>query len=1062
MGSGGSTAVMVEVTMWCTPQNPPAVRCLTYGADCTTGEHSVPEDQSACAYLIGCDQCASCPAKAACAALAASSNHKGCASDWHPVWFEATTQGSSLRKGTKMALVKSGSECGSGNTRYRKGTVTGIVSTSKVLTRDAKSAGECADWMKDDDRGKYFSYGTGGKNGQCLKEKTSSMNCPEGFKAGEYDFYALWTAEVCLDAAKKSPACASGLCVAHWTRSGDCFAYPYEHFVCPGAGQGAECKPLHDKCIGATDAPSPAPSPPPAPALAPPPLPAAGQPPPLPPPCPAPEPSAPPPAGAGAAPPPPDSAAMPPPPPGDVAAPPPPGAALPPPSPGAALSPPPPGAALPPPPPGSALPPPPPGGAAPAPPPSPPPGAPAASPPPPGAAAPPLPPGGSAPSGPAGLPSPPGSAPAVTPSALPQQAPSAQPSAAPTAAPTELAVGDAKNNFKDTEEAVVDGAGVAALVTGPAPGVASLALLAGDDCGAPPVPPNETQMGYILHPLQFSLHGSVYIGCVFGNFLLCVSLMVLQAYMERLLRCCKIEPVRVSALLKQPGGTFALGMLLFQGTTYSAARLLLHTDELDAVAAAVGVFGLVFVMLGIPIAFFWGVIRHLDTKCHYEEEANRSALRTFFIGPGEWVNKGPTQWYQRYGSTVKQYKPPHAGKAILAQLAETALLSMLMAVHKDSSADCWPFYLLYALLFLIHGLWVYWARPYSRPRDLVYEVTVTCVLVVAQVSKSLGYKNEDVGLKRFSDLLLMVATGVLGVKCILDLITTGYLFWTKRRDHLQEQYNAAVSFCQKTEMQEQQEILLQQQQQQQQDRQLATNCPTTTETKLSTPLMPLEQDAPSPAAVPSITPTVHSGTPESVFGAGDAGRKVHVHSPPMHPQRLSRHHTGRSPRRHTTRGQSRSFPDREPTGSFSQTHPARTLGVPYSADNAGSFTSHSSHTGLPADSGHFYDPSVNGSFSSAMMRRSMSRKCGSSPRSAGHRPHTRHSRILEDPGGESVRSSSTAQEIIFASQRGRVTHQHQGSPHAPMARSMTAQLPTGGLSMHRPATTAGMYVEGTV
>ena len=53
------------------------------------------------------------------------------------------------------------------------------------------SVAECASACKTENGCKYFVYGTGVKDGKCYWEKTTSAECPEGWKTNDYDFYSV-------------------------------------------------------------------------------------------------------------------------------------------------------------------------------------------------------------------------------------------------------------------------------------------------------------------------------------------------------------------------------------------------------------------------------------------------------------------------------------------------------------------------------------------------------------------------------------------------------------------------------------------------------------------------------------------------------------------------------------------------------------------------------------------------------------------------------------------------------------------------------------------------------
>ena len=85
------------------------------------------------------------------------------------------------------------------------------------------------------------------------------------------------------------------------------------------------------------------------------------------------------------------------------------------------------------------------------------------------------------------------------------------PSAPPTAAPSEGRVKE-----RAVQGGMVGAATAAAAVAGMSPGVAALALLAEEQCPTPQAEGGEA-LSVALHPLQFSVNGNPFVGCVVGN-----------------------------------------------------------------------------------------------------------------------------------------------------------------------------------------------------------------------------------------------------------------------------------------------------------------------------------------------------------------------------------------------------------------------------------------------------------------------------------------------------------------------------------------------------------------
>eukprot|EP01062_Namystynia_karyoxenos_P078032 TRINITY_DN7972_c0_g1_i2.p1 TRINITY_DN7972_c0_g1~~TRINITY_DN7972_c0_g1_i2.p1 ORF type:complete len:1717 (+),score=138.53 TRINITY_DN7972_c0_g1_i2:90-5240(+) len=348
---------------------------------------------------------------------------------------------------------------------------------------------------------------------------------------------------------------------------------------------------------------------------------------------------------------------------------------------------------------------------------------------------------------------------------------------------------------KLADEAVVtattDTAAAIGLAAGPAPGMAALALLADDTCGKPD---NET-ISVVLHPLQFKIDGSVHAGCVVGNtavacFLVLVALLVEQAVKPCLARSGK-DPDDLAAVTKQPGGMFVPLLMLYQGSSYCTARLLLHTEEITGNRALIGIAGALGLVVGVPLACWIWVLRPLPKHAAYQLDSRRPCLN-FIIGPGEWIHLG-ARWYERFGSVVKQYRPPHAPKAVLAQFAESGAISIVRAIYAPSITACVPIHLALAAVSLLHGYFVYTYRPYARPRDFVYEYATTVALASAMMLMAVHYANGGKAnhwAKKAAGICFMVAMVALILKLLCDIITEANAIKTGRRRRLQATFSS--------------------------------------------------------------------------------------------------------------------------------------------------------------------------------------------------------------------------------------------------------------------------------
>eukprot|EP01062_Namystynia_karyoxenos_P008601 TRINITY_DN1302_c0_g1_i4.p1 TRINITY_DN1302_c0_g1~~TRINITY_DN1302_c0_g1_i4.p1 ORF type:complete len:1214 (+),score=245.75 TRINITY_DN1302_c0_g1_i4:96-3737(+) len=395
-------------------------------------------------------------------------------------------------------------------------------------------------------------------------------------------------------------------------------------------------------------------------------------------------------------------------------------------------------------------------------------------------------------------PPPPSGAPSwLPPTAAPSRGPSASPSEAtspPTLSPSvgpagpQLS-GEVIQPHKEEAEGIMQGATVAAALAGPAPGMASLLLLAEDTCGSME---GMVPLGVLLHPLRFSVAGSQEAGCVVGNICICAFLVMLQFGLHRILAPVLAkrgtDAAAIEAVARVPGGYFVLLLTLYQGATLSCTRLFTGGGTNTVLRYAVGGVGVLALAAGMPAAAWRVVLVHVQSKLRYVEDPRRGPWRDFLLGRGEWCSPCGL-FHQRYGGVVSQYKPPHAVAAVYAQLAECAALSLLAGWNKHGRGDCGSFSVLYGAVILAHGIWVFRHQVYSRPRDTVYEFATTLCCCSAMGARAVGYwVPEDLGGQLFavSSRILIGAMGVLAVKLALDMSCFAYVVYTGRRHTLQK------------------------------------------------------------------------------------------------------------------------------------------------------------------------------------------------------------------------------------------------------------------------------------
>lgn len=342
--------------------------------------------------------------------------------------------------------------------------------------------------------------------------------------------------------------------------------------------------------------------------------------------------------------------------------------------------------------------------------------------------------------------------------------------------------------YRTATDATIGAAVASVMVTRqpPVPGMATIALLGEEPCGAA----EEEHLGIVLHPLQFTIEGSHLVGCVVGAFCITAGMAALMFAGRVLCQSCGCDPLEAAAFLRQPGFCLLLTALLYQGSTYAAARLLLQHWNITALRAAVGIAGVVFVVLGFPAALWCGVLRHTPQKLCWESDPWKGTVRDFLLGDGEWCDAHAGHWHLRTGVVVMPYRPTRQGTAVLFQLAETAALSLSYALGRGRLQWCGPLQTVAAVILIVHTVWCVARQPFAKPRDLLYEVATTGCIVAACVVRA---DSHYVHLKRrkwgatmdAAGKLMLAATIILAAKVAIDALCAMYVNCSGRRVSLQ-------------------------------------------------------------------------------------------------------------------------------------------------------------------------------------------------------------------------------------------------------------------------------------
>eukprot|EP01062_Namystynia_karyoxenos_P051140 TRINITY_DN40045_c0_g1_i4.p1 TRINITY_DN40045_c0_g1~~TRINITY_DN40045_c0_g1_i4.p1 ORF type:complete len:1266 (+),score=168.68 TRINITY_DN40045_c0_g1_i4:57-3800(+) len=359
------------------------------------------------------------------------------------------------------------------------------------------------------------------------------------------------------------------------------------------------------------------------------------------------------------------------------------------------------------------------------------------------------------------------------------QTPSAAPSTAPTGSPSEWPFKNATaQQGLDFTASVLKVEGAVSVFTNLAPGLVGLALLNEDQCGHDAHHYGgygDDDLSILMHPLQFSVSGDVYVGCIAGNLVVagvCAVVLLAARFVVRpLLRHRGMSPLSLETQAAIPSIFFSLFIFLYQGSAYATAHVLLRSGESDAPRIAAGCLGLAGLVITVPTVTWLVVLRHLHEEAVWETDGTKS----FLLGAGEWCSRGESRWHKRFAMCVWPYKPPHQNKAVIAQFIETFALSLLAGLKKHTFEQCAWAHGGYTAVVLLHGAWAMRMLPFARPRDTVWETLVSAFTIAAMAVRMAAYSSMMDGQKdteghfNTASTLLCLGVVVTLVKLAVDV-----------------------------------------------------------------------------------------------------------------------------------------------------------------------------------------------------------------------------------------------------------------------------------------------------
>ncbi|KAJ9458477.1 hypothetical protein DIPPA_34254 [Diplonema papillatum] len=224
----------------------------------------------------------------------------------------------------------------------------------------------------------------------------------------------------------------------------------------------------------------------------------------------------------------------------------------------------------------------------------------------------------------------------------------------------------------------------------------------------------------------------------------------------------------------------------FQGTVLGAARLVL-VPEFASSPAVGGLAALVCCTAALWVGR--RVKEKVPMRAYYRMDP---ALRgrpvaTFFVGPGEWVSRAPTNnWALRYATVIRTYKEKFVW-FYLIEAAASATLSAIFANDANTLVQCGHIRSAAALVLLLLLVCHHITMPRARPRDTWFDRLSIALQCLAMTFKAIGYYSGEVddGWHGTAQWVLRVSVGIFIAKTACDAVVEGVILISGRRDRLQ-------------------------------------------------------------------------------------------------------------------------------------------------------------------------------------------------------------------------------------------------------------------------------------
>eukprot|EP01062_Namystynia_karyoxenos_P054693 TRINITY_DN4513_c1_g1_i3.p1 TRINITY_DN4513_c1_g1~~TRINITY_DN4513_c1_g1_i3.p1 ORF type:complete len:623 (+),score=120.99 TRINITY_DN4513_c1_g1_i3:1689-3557(+) len=288
------------------------------------------------------------------------------------------------------------------------------------------------------------------------------------------------------------------------------------------------------------------------------------------------------------------------------------------------------------------------------------------------------------------------------------------------------------------------------------------------------------ELGVALHPLGFSVAGSIHLGCLCGAAILVCSAATLSFAALFLLKridqngdgmlgkdeiqnsCLRYIPVikdseavDLAAVVRHPNTILLVALFLYQGAAFSALRLLIGERSAGfrvigaVVAAALFVFPIVLYRMvkhgvsAIERPDLPGMGPQRRARVRMWDEPNPPArwLQYLMLSEhGDWVScRRRKHWINQWQSAVRPFTEACATWGTAAELVAMWALALANSLHTPTLRACGHVRMIAAAVHLAQLVFCVVVRPYRCLRDTVLKAVSLGLLTVALILVGLSH-----------------------------------------------------------------------------------------------------------------------------------------------------------------------------------------------------------------------------------------------------------------------------------------------------------------------------------